>query len=273
MNQTQLNETVAAIRERTQIVPRVGLVLGSGLGAFADSLGGPKIPYSEIPHMPRSKVVGHAGNLCFGEVGDVSVVCMQGRVHFYEGHDLDAVVHGVRVMARLGVSAVLLTNAAGGCDPNFRPGDLMIVTDHVNLTARSPLIGPNDDALGPRFPDMSVAYDKHFRDDLATAAHELGIELREGVYAWLTGPSYETPAEIHMLRTLGVSAVGMSTVPEVIALRHMGVRTAALSCITNLAAGLSSTPLDHKEVEETARSRRDDLLKLLAAWVRRVGAR
>ena len=271
--QARLEETVRAIRAKTNIVPRVGLVLGSGLGAFADALGGPKIPYAEIPHMPTSKVVGHAGNLCFGEVGSVPVVCMQGRVHFYEGHELDAVVHGVRTMARLGVSAVLLTNAAGGCDPNFRAGDLMIVTDHINLTARSPLIGPNDDALGTRFPDMSVAYDKDFRDDLAAAAKELGIPLQEGVYAWLTGPSYETPAEIRALRTLGASAVGMSTVPEVIALRHMRVRTAALSCITNLAAGLSSAPLDHKEVEETARSRRDDLLKLLAAWVRKVGAR
>jgi len=271
--QKNLAETITSIRAKTKIVPRVGLVLGSGLGAFADSLGGPKIPYAEIAHMPRSKVVGHAGNLCFGEVGSVPVVCMQGRVHFYEGHDLDAVVHGVRVMAKLGCTAVLLTNAAGGCDPNFSAGDLMIVSDHVNLTTRSPLIGPNDDALGPRFPDMSVAYDKDFRDDLAAAAKELGIELREGVYAWLTGPSYETPAEIRMLQKLGVSAVGMSTVPEVIALRHMGVRTAALSCITNLAAGLSSAPLDHKEVEETARSRREDLLKLLAAWVRKVGAR
>ena len=271
--QKQISETITSIRAKTKIVPRVGLVLGSGLGAFADSLGGPKIPYAEIPHMPRSKVVGHAGNLCFGEVGSVPVVCMQGRVHFYEGHDLDAVVHGVRTMAKLGCTAVLLTNAAGGCDPKFSAGDLMIVSDHVNLTARSPLIGPNDDALGPRFPDMSVAYDKDFRDDLAAAAKELGIELREGVYAWLTGPSYETPAEIRMLQKLGVSAVGMSTVPEVIALRHMGVRTAALSCITNLAAGLSSAPLDHKEVEETARSRREDLLKLLGAWVRKVGAR
>jgi len=271
--QNHLAETITSIRAKTKIVPRVGLVLGSGLGAFADSLGGPKIPYAEIPHMPRSKVVGHAGNLCFGEIGSVPVVCMQGRVHFYEGHDLDAVVHGVRVMAKLGCSAVLLTNAAGGCDPNFAAGDLMIVSDHVNLTSRSPLIGPNDDALGPRFPDMSVAYDKDFRDDLAASAKELGIPLREGVYAWLTGPSYETPAEIRMLQKLGVSAVGMSTVPEVIALRHMGVRCAALSCITNLAAGLSSAPLDHKEVEETARSRREDLLKLLAAWVSKVGAR
>ncbi len=263
----KLDETVGAIRAKTPVVPRVGLVLGSGLGAFADSLP-TKIPYSEIPHMPSSKVVGHAGNLCFGEVSGVPIVCMQGRVHFYEGHELDAVVHGVRTMARLGVSAVLLTNAAGGCDPNFSAGDLMIVTDHVNFTMRSPLIGPNDDTLGPRFPDMSVAYDPHLRTELAHAAHELGITMREGVYAWLTGPSYETPAEIRMLRTLGVSAVGMSTVPEVIALRHMGVRVAALSCITNMAAGLSDSPLHHEEVEATARSRQADLLKLLGAWVK-----
>jgi len=267
----RLDETVSAIRARVSEKPRVGLVLGSGLGAFADALGGPKIPYAEIPNMPTSNVVGHAGNLCFGNVSGVPVVCMQGRVHFYEGHDLDAVVHGVRAMARLGVSCVLLTNAAGGCDPNFHAGDLMIVTDHVNFTARSPLIGPNDDALGPRFPDMSAAYDRELRGDLQHAARDLGIALREGVYAWLTGPSYETPAEIRMLQKLGVSAVGMSTVPEVIALRHMGVRAAALSCITNLAAGLSSAPLDHKEVEETARSRREDLLKLLGAWVARAG--
>ena len=269
----KLDETVAAIRERTTLKPRVGLVLGSGLGAFADKLAGPKIPYAELPHMPVSKVAGHAGNLVFGDAAGVPVVCMQGRVHFYEGHDLDAVVHGVRTMARLGVSSVLLTNAAGGCDASFRPGDFMVIADHVNLTARSPLIGPNDESLGPRFPDMSVAYDAELRADCKAAAEELGMPLREGVYAWLTGPSYETPAEIRMMKTLGVSAVGMSTVPEVIALRHMGVRVAALSCITNLAAGMQTTPLSHKEVEETARSRRDDLLALLGAWVARAGKR
>jgi purine-nucleoside phosphorylase len=267
----RLDETVAAIRARISGTPfdspRVGLVLGSGLGAFADGLEGPRIPYGEIPNMPVSKVVGHAGNLCFGQVRGVPVVCMQGRVHFYEGHPLEAVVHGARTMARLGASIVLLTNAAGGCDASFHAGDLMLVTDHLNLTARSPLIGENDDALGPRFPDMSAAYDPQIADALRGAARELSLDLREGVYAWLTGPSYETPAEIRMLRTLGASAVGMSTVPEVLALRHMGVRVGALSCITNLAAGLSSTPLDHKEVEETARSRRADLLRLLDAWV------
>ena len=266
-----LDETALAVQGRIRGTayerPRVGLVLGSGLGAFADALDGPKIPYAELPHMPVSRVVGHAGNLCFGAVRGVPVVCMQGRVHFYEGHPLDAVVHGARVMARLGASIVLLTNAAGGCDPSFHAGDLMLVTDHLNLTARSPLIGENDDALGPRFPDMSAAYDPEIAAALRSAARSLSLELREGVYAWLTGPSYETPAEVRMVRGFGASAVGMSTVPEVIALRHMGVRVGALSCITNLAAGLSSTPLDHKEVEETARSRRADLLRLLEAWV------
>ena len=263
----KLDETVAAVRKHTPVVPRVGVVLGSGLGAFADGLGGPKIPYGDLPNMPVSHVVGHAGKLCFGEVSGVQLVCMQGRVHVYEGHDLDAVVHGVRTMAALGARCVLLTNAAGGCDLGFKPGDFMVITDHINLTGRSPLIGPNDDRLGPRFPDMSVAYDAELRGALEDAARKLGIPLQRGVYAWLTGPSYETPAEIRMVRSLGASAVGMSTVPEVIALRHMGVRTAALSCITNLAAGMTAATLDHKEVEETARSRRDDLLKLLAGWI------
>ncbi len=272
----RLLETTRALETRlagTEFArPRVGVVLGSGLGAFGDALDGPKIPYAQVPHLPVSRVPGHAGNFCFGHVGEVPVVCMQGRVHFYEGHDIDAVVHGARTMARLGVSAVLLTNAAGGCEPTWAPGDLMVITDHLNLTARSPLIGPNDDTLGTRFPDMSAAYDPALRAACHEAAKVTGLTLREGVYAWLTGPSYETPAEIRMLRTLGAQAIGMSTVPEVIALRHMGVRAAALSCITNLAAGISKTPLSHAEVEETAKARRQDLLRLLWEWVVRAGA-
>lgn len=266
----KIDETAAAVRAQTTSKPRVGVVLGSGLGAFADGLAGPKIPYGDLPHMPVSHVVGHAGRLCFGDVSGVPIVCMQGRVHFYEGHDLDAVVHGVRTMAALGCESVLLTNAAGGCDPAFRAGDFMVITDHINLTGRSPLIGPNDERLGPRFPDMSAAYDPELRRVLEDVARAQSITLRQGVYAWLTGPSYETPAEIRMARTLGASAVGMSTVPEVIALRHMGVRTAALSCITNLAAGMGNAVLDHKEVEETARSKRDELMKLLAGWIARL---
>ena len=222
--------------------------------------------------MPVSRVVGHAGNLCFGTVRGVPVVCMQGRVHLYEGHHVSAVVHGVRVMARLGVKCVLLTNAAGGVEPTWSAGDLMLVTDHLNLTGTSPLIGANEDALGPRFPDMTRAYDEGLRVAFREVAASAGIGIREGVYAGLLGPTYETPAEVRMIRGLGAQAVGMSTVSEVIALRHMGVRVGALSCITNLAAGITNATLDHKEVEETARARRADLLTLLAGWVERAGA-
>jgi purine-nucleoside phosphorylase len=270
----RVDETVRAVRTRMKgDAPRVGVVLGSGLGAFADSLSGlVKIPYSELPHLPASKVVGHSGNLCFGTIGSTPVVCMQGRVHLYEGHPVAAVVHGARTMARLGASIILLTNAAGGLDPSFCPGDLMVVTDHLNLTGTSPLVGPNDDALGTRFPDMSRAYDARLAELLKDVARGAKIELREGVYAGLLGPSYETPSEVRMLRTLGADAVGMSTVLEVIALRHMRVRVGALSCITNLAAGIAKGELDHKEVEETARARREALLTLLGGWVVRAAA-
>jgi purine-nucleoside phosphorylase len=216
-----------------------------------------------------STVVGHAGRFSFGEVEKVPVVCMQGRVHLYEGHAPDAVVHGVRVMAALGVSIVFLTNAAGGCEPAWAPGDLMLIVDHLNLTGRSPLVGPNDDSRGTRFPDMSAAYDPGLQGAARDVARAANIPLREGVYAGLLGPTYETPAEIRMFRTLGAHAVGMSTVLEVIALRHMGVRVGALSCITNLAAGISPHPLDHAEVEATARAKRPQLTRLLTGWIAR----
>ncbi len=235
----RIDETVQAIRARVSETPRVGIVLGSGLGAFGDTLDElVKIPFGELPHLPTSKVVGHAGNFCFGRVGQVRVACMQGRVHMYEGHDVTSVVHGVRTMARLGVKAVLVTNAAGGLDPTWSPGDLMLVTDHLNMTGTTPLLGPNDATLGPRFPDMSHAYDRALAAALREVAREARIPLREGIYAGLLGPSYETPAEVRMLRGLGAHAVGMSTVAEVIALRHMGVPVGALSCITNLAEGI-----------------------------------
>jgi purine-nucleoside phosphorylase len=272
----ELSETTDAIRARlprSSSSPRVGVVLGSGLGAFGDSLEGlVKIPYAEVPHLPRSRVVGHAGNLCFGTSRGVPVVCMQGRAHLYEGHPIRAVVHGVRTMAKLGVSAVLLTNAAGGLEPAWSTGDLMVLSDHINLMGTNPLVGPNDDALGTRFPDMSQAYDPELRAALKDVAKSAGITLREGVYVGLLGPSYETPAEIRMLRTLGAQAVGMSTVHEVIALRHMGIRVGALSCITNLGAGLGAAKLDHAEVEETSRAKRGELLTLLAGWIERAGA-
>jgi len=273
-NASRADETAAAIRARVALKPRVGVVLGSGLGAFGDTLdGGVKIPYGDLPHLPSSRVVGHAGNFCFGSVNGVPVACMQGRVHLYEGHPIASVVHGVRTMARLGVSAVLLTNAAGGLEPSWAAGDLMLVADHINLTGLSPLSGPNEDALGPRFPDMTHAYDPSLRAALRDVAGAAGIPIREGVYAGLLGPSYETPAEVRMLRMLGAHAVGMSTVHEVIALRHMGIAVGALSCITNLAAGISAAPLDHKEVEETARAKRAALLTLLTGWIAAAGAR
>lgn len=265
---SRLSDAQSLVASRCKSSPRVGVVLGSGLGAFGDTLSNlTKIPYAEIPHMPRSAVVGHAGNLCLGDVEGVSVACLQGRVHAYEGHDADTVTFGVRLLARLGVGAVLLTNAAGGIDASFAAGDLMLISDHLNLTGKNPLIGPNDDALGPRFPDMSAAYDPALRAAAHTAARRAQITLREGVYAGLMGPTYETPAEVRMLRTLGADAVGMSTVPEVIALRHLGVRAGAVSCITNLAAGTSPAPLDHKEVEETATRARDAFVALLTGWI------
>jgi purine-nucleoside phosphorylase len=266
----RLDDCIFAIRKRyAGEVPRVGVVLGSGLGRFADAFA-VKIPYGDLPHMVASGVAGHAGNFCFGTTSGVPVVCMQGRVHAYEGHSIDTVVHGVRVMARLGVQCVLLTNAAGGLDPAMKPGDLMAIADHVNLTGASPLVGPNDDVLGPRFPDMTGAYDPAIRGQLHVVAEGAGIALREGVYAAMMGPQYETPAEIRMLRQMGAHAVGMSTVHEVIALRHMGVRVGALSCITNLAAGVGgvgASPLSHAEVEATAASRAADLTKLLGGWI------
>lgn len=269
----RVEDCVFAVKKRIGLEPRIGVVLGSGLGAFGDTLEDlVKIPYRDLPHMPSSGVPGHAGNLCFGRVGSVPVVCMQGRVHLYEGHSIDKVVHGVRTMARLGVHAVLITNAAGGLEPSWSPGDLMVVADHLNLTGTSPLVGPNDEALGPRFPDLSVAYDSELRTILHSVASAARVPLREGVYAAQLGPAYETPAEVLMLRMLGAHAVGMSTVHEVIALRHMGVRVGALSCITNLAAGLASERLSHAEVEATARSRHAAIAALLSGWIARAGA-
>ncbi len=268
----RLTETAEAVLSKSSVRAKVGIVLGSGLGAFGDTLGRlEKIPYGELPHMPISKVVGHAGNLCLGYVGDVPVVCMQGRVHLYEGHPIAACVHGVRTMAKLGVTSVLLTNAAGGLDPTWSAGELMLLTDHMNLMGQNPLTGPNDDSMGPRFPDMSYAYDAGLRAALKSVAAKEGIAIREGVYAGLLGPTYETPAEVRMLQKLGAQAVGMSTVHEVIALRHMGIRVGALSCITNQAAGISPHALDHKEVEMIAKEKRNDLIKLLSGWILEAG--
>lgn len=272
-NQEALTAAAAAVQARTSLVPEVGVVLGSGLGDWAEGLAElAKIPYADIPEMPRSAVVGHAGNLCLGRAGEVPVACLQGRVHFYEGHALAKVVFGVRLLARLGCKAVLITNAAGGIGASLTPGSLMLIADHLNLQGQNPLTGPNDAALGPRFPDMTHAYDPTLCRLAREAAASANVTLHEGVYAAMLGPSYETPAEVRMLRGLGADAVGMSTVPEIIALRHMRVPAAAVSCITNLAAGIGQEELDHAEVEATARRVRGDFARLLTAWVTRVGA-
>ncbi len=269
---SNVQQARAFIRARIGETPiDVGVILGSGLGAFGDALGSPQvIPYSEIPGMPGVTIAGHAGKLIIGSLGDRVVACLQGRAHAYEGHDMSTVTFGARLLAALPCPTVLLTNAAGGIHPSFQPGDFMLLTDHLNLMGRNPLVGPNDPSLGERFPDMSEVYSTEVRACGQAAASELGLELRSGVYAALLGPSYETPAEIRMLRTLGADAVGMSTVPEAIVLRHQHLRVGALSCITNLAAGISPHPLSHMEVEAVGKSSRDRLVALLTAWVRKL---
>jgi purine-nucleoside phosphorylase len=271
----RLDAAVDFIRNRSgSRQPAVGLVLGSGLGAFAQSLGDRMaIPYGEIPHFPTSTgVVGHAGELVLGTVGKTSVAVLSGRVHFYEGRPMSDVVFPARVLARLGVRSVVLTNAAGGVRLSFRPGDLMLMTDHINGFGTNPLIGINDDDLGPRFPDMSTVYDPAVRKVFQAAAAKLRIPLKSGVYLGLTGPSYETPAEIRAFRKWGADAVGMSTIPEAIALRHAGVRVAGISTITNMAAGILKKPLIHTEVLETTKRVGDRFVRLLTAAVPKVAA-
>lgn len=269
---SRLDEAASFIRDKSGIKPQIGLVLGSGLGALADSLtDSTVVPYHEIPHMPVTSVSGHAGNMCLGDLAGVSVACLRGRVHLYEGHRAQDAVFGVRLLQRLGCWAVLLTNAAGGIRTSFTPGTLMLIADHINLTGDNPLFGKNHDELGPRFPDMTRAYDPRLSKLARDAAAKVGVRLEEGVYAAVHGPSYETPAEIRMLRTLGADAIGMSTVPEVIALRHMGVRVAAISCITNMAAGMTPATLDHSEVEATASAVRAEFVKLLTSLIEDIG--
>jgi purine-nucleoside phosphorylase len=244
----------AAIRDRAKgFHPRVGLILGSGLGSFADQFDDAMaIPYGDLPLFPRSSVAGHAGQLVLGRVAGQSVAAMQGRVHFYEGFSPAEVVFPVRVLCALGIRSLVVTNAAGGIRGDLLAGDLMAITDHINLSGWNPLVGSNDERLGPRFPDMSAAYDESLTAKLGQSAAACGVNLKKGVYAILSGPSYETPAEIRALRVLGADAVGMSTVPEVLAARHMGVRVVGLSCITNLAAGVGDRPLTHEDVAATA---------------------
>lgn len=263
-------EAAEFLRQRLPLRPLVGMVLGSGLGAYSRSFAErAAVSYLDIPGFTPSTVPGHAGELVVGRVRGVPVACLSGRVHLYEGHSVHRVVFGVRTLAELGCHAVLLTNAAGGIRAGLSPGSLLLITDHVNLTGTNPLIGPNAPGRA-RFPDMSQAYDSSLLAHARATAQAEGIALEEGVYAGLVGPSYETPAEIRMLRTLGADAVGMSTVLEVIALRHASVRVGAVSVITNLAAGLSERPLDHAEVQAAGEAARDRLERLLSGWVERL---
>ena len=242
----------------------IAVVLGSGLGDYVEALTDARmIPYSEIPGFPMSTVAGHAGELWAGMLHGKRVLMMRGRFHSYEGHPLNDVVLPIRAMARMGVQDVILTNAAGAVNVDFAPGDLMLITDFINFSGKNPLTGPNVDELGPRFPDMSRAYDKRLRAIAAEAALERGITLREGVYAWFNGPTYETPAEIRMARVLGADAVGMSTVPETIAAVHAGMRVLGVSCLTNMAAGILDAPLSHQEVVETGERVRGTFRELL----------
>jgi len=265
--------TAKFIRSKTKLRPKIALVLGSGLGAFADVLeSATRIPYERIPHFPRSTAVGHAGRLVIGKVENVAVAVMRGRVHFYEGYSLKDIVFPMRVFARLGIRAAILTNAAGGINLGFKQGTLMVMRDHINLQGSNPLIGSNDERFGPRFPDMTRAYNKNYRTAALEEARRLGIEVSEGVYAALTGPSYETPAEIRYLRTIGADVVGMSTVPEAIAAHHMGIGILGISCVTNMAAGILDKPLDHQEVLATGERVQSQFIALLRAVLPRIAA-
>jgi len=259
-----LDEAVATIRARTDLAPAVGVVLGSGLGGFADALGDAvEVPYPDIPGWPRATAVGHTGTLVIGSFGGVPVAVMRGRAHLYEGLSPAKVVFGIRVLGLLGVRTLVLTNAVGAIGDGLEPGQLALISDHINLQGQSPLVGPNDESFGPRFPDMSDAYDPALRAAAREAADRLGLDLGEGVYAAWLGPAFETPAEIRMLRTLGADLVGMSTVPEVLAARHMGMRCLAVSCVTNLAAGVSGEPIDHERVLEVGAQAAGSLVSLL----------
>jgi purine-nucleoside phosphorylase len=251
---------------QTALRPAIGLVLGSGLGGFADEFSEAiRIPYANIPSFPRSTAIGHAGQMVIGKVGDVAVAAMQGRVHLSEGYSAREVAFPTRVFGRMGISTLILTNAAGGINLEYKQGALVVVTDHINLQGANPLVGPNDDRFGPRFPDMTQAYWKPYREIAIRAAQRLGKTTYQGVYAGLLGPSYETPAEIRYLRAIGADLVGMSTIPEVVVARHMGLKVLAISCVTNMAAGISDEVLNHEEVLKTGERVKGDFVALIRA--------
>lgn len=270
----KVKESYRFIQEKLKGKIDVSIILGSGLGELAEEIKDPvRIEYRDIPNFPVSTVPGHAGRLVIGKIGDTSVMAMQGRFHFYEGYSMSQVTFPVRVMSMLGVKAVVLTNAAGGINLDFVPGDLMVIKDHINLTMNNPLIGKNIDELGPRFPDMSETYSKRLIENLKTIYEKHGIRFVSGVYAGLTGPSFETPAEIRMLRILGADAVGMSTIPEAIAARHCGMEVCGISCITNMAAGILDQPLTHEEVIETSNMVKEKFKAVLRDLIRDIQIR
>jgi purine-nucleoside phosphorylase len=256
---------------KTKLRPRIALVLGSGLGGFADEFANAtKIPYAKIPNFPQSTAIGHAGRLVIGDVGNIPVVAMQGRVHLYEGYSPKEVTFPIRVFARMGIQAVILTNAAGGINRNYSQGCLVTIRDHVNLQGVNPLTGPNDDRFGLRFPDMTQAYDREFQGFVTEEGKKLALNIHNGVYLAVAGPSYETPAEIYSFRAIGADLVGMSTVPEVITARHSGIRLLGISCVTNMAAGTTDAPLNQEEVLEIAARIKPQFIALLRAVIPRI---
>ncbi len=268
----KLMRCLESVRKHTDLCPEVALVLGSGLGDYADSIQvEAEISYSEIGEFPVSTVPGHDGRFIFGYVNKVPVVCMKGRVHYYEGYPISDVVLPVRLMKLMGAKTLFLTNASGGVNPDFKAGDLMLIRDHIACFVPSPLMGPNEETLGVRFPDMSEVYDKDLQDIIRDCAKEAGISLREGVYLQLTGPAYESPAEVRMVSRLGADAVGMSTAVEAVAANHMGMKICGISCVCNPAAGLSPTPLSHEEVQEAANKTAPLFKKLVTAAITRMG--
>lgn len=262
------------IRARTTVEPRIAIVLGSGLGGFADDFEDPEaIPYEDIPGFVRSTAQGHAGRLVIGKIDGIPVLAMQGRVHYYEGYSLEEVTFPVRTFGLLGIKTLVLTNAAGGINVELTQGALMVISDHLNLMGVNPLRGPNEERFGPRFPDMSAVYAPELQELVVDEARAIGVEVRRGIYGALSGPSYETPAEIHLLRNLGADAVGMSTVPEAIVARHMGLEVLGISCITNMAAGISDAPINHEEVMATGDRVRETFTELLRRVISAINRR
>ncbi|MDR1515368.1 MAG: purine-nucleoside phosphorylase [Synergistaceae bacterium] len=271
LNAEKTAETLAAIGRRTTLRPKIGIILGSGLGGVVEMIeNSVAIPYDEIPYWPRTTAIGHAGRLVIGTIEGVPVVAMQGRVHFYEGYTMEEITFPVRIFGEMGVGGLIATNAAGGVNLSYTPGDLVVIKDHINFMGTNPLIGSNNDKWGPRFPDMTYAYDQEYIRALMEVGEEEGVRLRNGVYIAFSGPSYETPAEIRMSRTLGADLVGMSTVPEIIVANHMGMRAAAISCVSNYAAGVTAQKLHHQEVLDAMNDAAGRVIVIIRGFLRKI---